>query len=224
MVLSFLTAALLGLAAVTSGAPTMSTVQKLYLMEDMRQRVNTFYALNPPEDVEIVLRNLSDVTAPARAQACEDAYLIFTRGTFEPGSTANLGMMVGIPLVSAIRYGITGKTFGSIGVDYNNNVAGYLAGGDAAGGKKMAQMITDKVSQCPNTKIIAGGYSQGAQVTHNALATLSYNVASHIAAVVSFEQVIDPDKKADCPRSFSETQIKEELFQEFQVIKSSQTV
>jgi len=191
MVLSLLATALLGLAAVTSAAPTMSTVQQIYLMEDMRQEVNTYYANNPPEDVEIVMRNLSDVTVAARTQACEDVYLIFTRGTFEPGSQANLGMMVGVPFTSALRYAMGSKSFASIGVDYNNGVAGYLSGGDSAGGTTMANMISRKVAQCPNTKIIAGGYSQGAQVTHNALATLSSNVASHIAAVVVFG---DPDK------------------------------
>jgi cutinase len=60
-----------------------------------------------------------------------------------------------------------------------------LSGGSASGTKTMASMINSKVSQCPNTKIIAGGYSQGAQVAHNALATLPANVASHISAVVS---------------------------------------
>jgi len=193
MVKSFLTAALLGFAAVTSAAPTMSTVQQLSLMEDMRQEVDAYYATHPSEDVQVVMRNLSDIAYASDSQAggCEDVYLVFTRGTFEPGSQANLGMMVGVPFVSALRYALGSKSFGSIGVDYNNGVAGYLSGGDSAGGTTMANMITQKVNSCPNTKIIAGGYSQGAQVTHNALATLNGNVASHIAAVVVFG---DPDK------------------------------
>lgn len=39
-------------------------------------------------------------------------------------------------------------------------------GGD--GGKTMAQLVQTALSQCPDTKIIVSGYSQGAMVVHNA--------------------------------------------------------
>jgi hypothetical protein len=196
MVSSLFTASLLGLAAITSAAPSLKFVQDVFLMENMRQGVNTYYALNPPEDVEVVRRNLTDVMSTQRPAACEDVWVVFARGTFEPGSLQNLGMMVGIPFTSALKYALApkGKSLGTIGVDYTNDVAGYLSGGNAQGGRTMAQMISQKVSQCPSTKIIAGGYSQGAQVAHNALNSLSSNVVSHVAAVVSYFSIyfIDP--------------------------------
>lgn len=45
------------------------------------------------------------------------------------------------------------------GVDYPANVAGFLAGGDAAGSKKMAELVGQAFTQYPNTKVVMSGYS-----------------------------------------------------------------
>jgi cutinase len=45
------------------------------------------------------------------------------------------------------------------------------ANGGANGGKKMADFVAQAMSQCPSTKIIVSGYSQGAMVVHNAFQT-----------------------------------------------------
>jgi len=100
-------------------------------------------------------------------------------------------MVVGIPFLNAMKRTIKKFSLGGIGLDYNNSVAGYLSGGDGPGSTKMASMISAKASQCPSTKLVVGGYSQGAQVTHNALNSLADSVKSHIAAVVVFG---DPNK------------------------------
>lgn len=193
MVASLLTVALMGITAVTAApAPALSTTQKMFLMEDMRQGVDSFVANYPPAASEFLNRVVTD---SSRANACERNYVIFARGTFEPGSTKNLGMMVGIPFIGALKTAMMGD-LESIGVDYSNDVSGYLSGGSTAGSQTMAKMITDKASQCPQTKIIVGGYSQGAQLAHNAMKIIPENVRSHVAGVAVFG---DPYKDKAIP-------------------------
>lgn len=54
----------------------------------------------------------------------------------------------------------------------------------------MRTLIKRAKSQCPNTKIIASGYSQGAEVVHNALSDAS--VANLVSGAVLFG---DPDSR-----------------------------
>lgn len=55
------------------------------------------------------------------------------------------------------------------------------SGGD--GGATMAKLAQQALTQCPDTKIVLGGYSQGAMVVHTALNTLD---GSKVAAVAAF--------------------------------------
>ncbi|CAD0044132.1 unnamed protein product [Aureobasidium pullulans] len=68
------------------------------------------------------------------------------------------------------------------GVDYPADAAGNANIG-ASGGPKMAALANQALKQCPDTKIILGGYSQGAMVVHNALNSVD---GSKIAAVTAF--------------------------------------
>jgi hypothetical protein len=126
-----------------------------YQLEQWRKSVELYVDTYPPALLEEFKRTIASTTAP---QACEDVFLIFARGTFEPAVTDNLGIMVGVPFTSALKIALAGRNFASIGVDYNNSVAGYLSGGDSAGGRTMAKMISDKARACPSTKIVASGY------------------------------------------------------------------
>lgn len=49
-----------------------------------------------------------------------------------------------------------------------------------------ATQIVTAFKTCPNTKLIASGYSQGGQLVHNALATLPAATAAWISKVVIF--------------------------------------
>jgi len=48
------------------------------------------------------------------------------------------------------------------------------------------QNVVDLIALCPTSRLVLGGYSQGAQVTHAALARYPRSVAAHVAAVVLF--------------------------------------
>lgn len=49
----------------------------------------------------------------------------------------------------------------------------------------MAAQANDILTSCPDTKLVLGGYSQGAMVVHNALSAQGLD-GSHVAAIVAF--------------------------------------
>jgi len=74
--------------------------------------------------------------------------------------------------------------------DYAASVEGYLDGGDPVGSAEMATQIQQAYADCPNTKLTISGYSQGAQLVHNAAKLIPAEVAEWISSVVVFG---DPD-------------------------------
>ncbi|KAK5946227.1 hypothetical protein PMZ80_000368 [Knufia obscura] len=119
---------------------------------------------------------------------CKAFTLIFARGTFESG---NIGGIVGPPFVAALNARIGAANVAVQGVnDYPADVAGFNAGGSATGSTNMAALIEQTMTQCPNTKLCVSGYSQGAQVAHNAADMISANATAFINSAVLWG---DPD-------------------------------
>ncbi|CAO2657790.1 Nn.00g039160.m01.CDS01 [Neocucurbitaria sp. VM-36] len=111
---------------------------------------------------------------------CTDMTVIFARGTGELG---NVGSVAGPPMFKAIRDKLGADKVTVQGVNYAASAAGNANLG-ADGGKVMAQLVATALSQCPDTKIIVSGYSQGAMVVHNAFSNgLS---SSQVAGAVMF--------------------------------------
>lgn len=92
----------------------------------------------------------------ATAADCPDVEVIFARGTSEP---AGMGR-VGNALVDALRQQ-TGLNINGYGVNYP---AGRLQLGGGDGANDTINRVKNVVQQCPDTKIVLGGYSQGASV------------------------------------------------------------
>jgi len=120
---------------------------------------------------------------------CKEYTVIFARGTTEPG---NVGILVGPPFFDALTSAAgTSSIFTFQGVnDYSASVDGYIEGGDPKGSAEMAAEISQAYSSCPNTKLVASGYSQGGQIVHNSIALLPAATAEWISKVVIFG---DPD-------------------------------
>lgn len=93
----------------------------------------------------------------ASADDCPDAEVIFARGTDEP---AGMGR-VGDALVDSLRKQTGGLNIASYAVNYKASKL-QLHGGDGA--KDAISHIKSTVASCPDTKIVLGGYSQGASV------------------------------------------------------------
>jgi hypothetical protein len=155
MAKSLLLAALLGVASLSHARPTVYNV--LLQMEEMRLAVEE-YNRNLPEEKYQAMSKIILESASKNA-ACPRTILIFARGTFEPAGLNNLGSLVGGPFFSALKQAIPGVE--GAGVNYSNDVFGYLigyVGGTTPGSSIMAKQLQQKVTECPNIKIIAGGY------------------------------------------------------------------
>lgn len=137
---------------------------------------------------------LSPAAAPvARAFDCPDVEVIFARGTNEP---PGLGR-VGDALVDSLRQQ-TGLNILPYGVNYAASKL-QLHGGDGA--NDTIDRVKKSVETCPNTKIVLGGYSQGASVMDIVAGVpiggiswgnkLPEQYAKNIAAVVTFGDVAD---------------------------------
>ncbi|KAK6523318.1 hypothetical protein TWF281_001297 [Arthrobotrys megalospora] len=113
--------------------------------------------------------------------ACKQFTLIFARGTEE---RTNLGS-VGTPLAAALAKVLPGGA-GDLavqGVNYAADIRGAIFGGDPKGSQAMAKLVA---KACPSTTVILAGYSQGAQLVHNAISQMSKATAKKVGAVVMF--------------------------------------
>lgn len=125
---------------------------------------------------------------PAFAATCSDVDVVFARGT---GELPGLGI-VGSPFVSAVTSNLPGKSVSSYAVDYVADVAQLSAG---AGATDISNHVKQVASDCPDTKFVLGGYSQGASATDIAIGiptflgageTIPTDLSPRIKAVVAF--------------------------------------
>ena len=141
------------------------------------------------------------ISAPsASAAPCPDVEVVFARGTGEPPGVGGVGQS----FVDALRAQLGSKSVDVYPVD-------YAASGDFGDREAFAKTVVDGVrdagahvqstaANCPGTKIVLGGYSQGAVVAGYVTAAqvpdgvpaslvpkpLPANVADHVAAVTLF--------------------------------------
>ncbi|WP_157519191.1 cutinase family protein [Modestobacter sp. Leaf380] len=127
-------------------------------------------------------------TAAPAAAACADVDVVFARGT---GETPGLGI-TGRPFVSALTSQLGDRTVSSYAVDYAANTAQTSAG---PGATDMSRHISQVAAECPGTRFVIGGYSQGATVTDIAVGIrtgtttgtpIPAALADRVAAVVVF--------------------------------------
>lgn len=135
-------------------------------------------------------------TAPANAadDSCANVEVVFARGTFEAPGIGDTGQA----FVDALGARLPGKSVDVYAVNYPASLDFDQA---AAGIADASNRIQSIAATCPATKIVIGGYSQGAAVAGYTTAgsvpagfTLPAGiagpmppaVASHVAAVVMF--------------------------------------
>ncbi|KAH6639291.1 cutinase-domain-containing protein [Boeremia exigua] len=118
--------------------------------------------------------------------ACRAISVIYARGTGQQGNVGD-SAAVGPLFFNQIASRVGGTSRLAIqGVTYSASVGGFLQGGDATGSTTMTNLISSTATRCPNTKIVLAGYSQGAQLVHNAAVRTSAANAAKVAAVVVF--------------------------------------
>ena len=100
---------------------------------------------------------LSAAAAPAQAAPCPDVELVFARGTSEPAGIGRVGQALSDQLAA----GLGGRTLGVYGVNYPASYD-FLTAADGA--NDATNRIAQIADTCPDTRIVLGGYSQGAAV------------------------------------------------------------
>jgi cutinase len=116
----------------------------------------------------------------ATAAPCSDAEVVFARGTSEPPGVGGVGQA----FVDALRSKVGGRSVGVYAVDYpaSNDFATSVP----AGANDASAHVRNTAASCPNTRMVLGGYSQGAAVIDTITETMPPDVANHVAAVAVF--------------------------------------
>lgn len=128
---------------------------------------------------------LAPVTPVASAAACPEVEVVFARGRVEaPGAG-----QIGNAFVNSLR-SRTGKNIGLYAVRYPADTEVDIGAND------MSQHVQYMAANCPDTRLVLGGYSLGAAVTDVVLAApiaafgftspLPPGIDRHIAAVALF--------------------------------------
>jgi cutinase len=116
----------------------------------------------------------------AGADGCPDAEVVFARGTGEPVGPGGPGQA----FFDSLTAQLPGKSVDLYPVNYPST-ADYVNSAHAGADDAVAH-VQGTAANCPNTKIVLGGYSQGAGVMDMTSHQLSAQVANHVAAVVLF--------------------------------------
>ncbi|MEW5809273.1 MAG: cutinase family protein [Actinomycetota bacterium] len=141
------------------------------------------------------------VTAPtAAAQGCPDVEVVFARGTSEQAGVGGVGQA----FVDAVRAQAAPRSVGVYAVNYaaanNFDQREDIARTVIDGVRDEADHVQSMAADCPDTRMVLGGYSQGAVVsgfttsdtvpamipTAVAPRPMPPEVADHVAAVVLF--------------------------------------
>ena len=135
---------------------------------------------------------LTVAVPPASAQPCPDVEVVFARGTTEDPGVGPTGQA----FVDALRARMGAKSMGVYGVDYPATIDFPTA---LTGIRDASAHVEATAANCPNTKMVLGGFSQGAAVmgfvTANVIPDgapegvpnpMPPTVADHVAAVALF--------------------------------------
>ncbi|MGO9383765.1 MAG: cutinase family protein [Mycobacterium sp.] len=116
----------------------------------------------------------------ASADPCSDVAVVFARGTHQEPGLGNMGQA----FVDSLTSQLGGRSVDVYAVNYPANDDYH--GSATAGSNDASAHIQNTVASCPNTKMVLGGYSQGATVINLATAAMPAPVANHVAAVALF--------------------------------------
>jgi cutinase len=132
--------------------------------------------------------------APAQSAVCTDVELVFARGTSEPVGLGRVGQALRDQLAASLG----GRSLGTYAVNYPASYD-FLAAADGAA--DATNRIATVAQNCPDTRFVLGGYSQGAAVVDMLLGIpplgqkvgdvgsappMPHSLASKVAAVAVF--------------------------------------
>jgi cutinase len=116
----------------------------------------------------------------ADADPCPDVEIVFARGTTEPPGVGGIGQA----FVDLLRSQLGGRSVGVYAVDYPASRDFDVS--TPAGANDASTHIQSMAANCPNTRMVLGGYSQGAGVIDLSTTAMPPQVADHVAAAALF--------------------------------------
>jgi cutinase len=119
-------------------------------------------------------------TRHASAGPCPDVEVVSARGTDDSPGVGYVGQA----FIDSLSSKVPGRSVGVYAVNYpatDDIVRSSLAGADDA-----RAHVQSSVADCPNTRMVLSGYSQGAGVIDMITEELQPKVADHVAAVALF--------------------------------------
>lgn len=98
------------------------------------------------------------------------------------------GIVVGPPTSDGLKQEFGDNAVATEGIDYAATIGtNAIPGGTDSASKRLMQDTLNSMAQkCPDSVIVAGGYSQGAAVNHRAIEELDTAVQDQIAGVVLY--------------------------------------
>ncbi|CAG8975785.1 hypothetical protein HYALB_00008226 [Hymenoscyphus albidus] len=131
---------------------------------------------------------------------CKEVLFFFARGSMAPG---NMGPpeSVGPQTANGLKLAFGNDSVGVQGVPYDAWILSnlWIGGASYSGRKNMKKLIENAVRECPKSIIVAGGYSQGAAVTHHAIENLSKEAKHKVAGVVTYGDTRRDDDNGRIP-------------------------
>jgi cutinase len=121
------------------------------------------------------------VTIPnATAAPCPDIEVVFARGTTEPPGVGGVGQA----FVDSLSSQVGGRALSVYPVNYpaTNDFRNSIP----AGANDASTHVQSIAASCPNTRMVLGGYSQGAAVMDVITTSMPPDVTDNVAAVAVF--------------------------------------
>jgi cutinase len=116
----------------------------------------------------------------AGAAPCPDVEIVFARGTTEPPGVGGIGQA----FVDSLRSQLGGRSVGVYAVNYP--ASNDFGRSTPAGSDDMSAHVQSMAATCPNTRMVLGGYSQGAAVVDLATTYMPAEVSDNVAAAAEF--------------------------------------
>ncbi|MGZ4563505.1 MAG: cutinase family protein [Mycobacterium sp.] len=121
------------------------------------------------------------LNSPAvHADPCPAVEVAFARGTGQPPGVGNVGQA----FVDSLGSQISGRSMGVYPVNYPATEA--FAASAQNGADDLVAHVQDMMGRCPNTRMVLGGFSQGAGVIDLATPAMPPQAADHVAAIAVF--------------------------------------